>query len=166
MACHTTNLAFMACELTQPSLIESVNTGPINDETFPSWASINLHFPKCDKHGAIKFHWYEGKVGNNGKDNKGVKNLPPMELFHGQNPKNSGLLIVGSDGIMYSPNDYGADWMVHKGGKWHKRNEVELPEQSIPRNGRGDNGMKEELVKAIRAGKPKSPYRISITRAT
>ena len=77
-----------------------------------------------------------------------------MELFHGQNPKNSGLLIVGSDGIMYSPNDYGADWMVHKGGKWHKRNEVELPEQSIPRNGRGDNGMKEELVKAIRAGKP------------
>ena len=32
---------------------------------------------------------------------------------------------------MYSPNDYG-DWMVHKGGKWHKRNEVELPEQSIP----------------------------------
>ena len=154
MACHTTNLAFMACELTQPSMIESVNTGPINDETFPSWASINLHFPKCDKHGAIKFHWYEGKVGNNGKDNKGIKNLPPMELFHGQNPKNSGLLIVGSDGIMYSPNDYGADWMVHKGGKWHKRNEVELPEQSIPRNGRGDNGMKEELVKAIRAGKP------------
>ena len=143
MACHTTNLAFMACELTQPSLIESVNTGPINDETFPSWASINLHFPKCDKHGAIKFHWYEGKVGNNGKDNKGIKNLPPMELFHGQNPKNSGLLIVGSDGIMYSTNDYGADWMFHKGGKWHKRNEVELPDQSIPRNGRGDNGMKE-----------------------
>ena len=105
MACHTTNLAFMACELTQPSLIESVNTGPINDFSF--MGHINLHFPGGDKHGAIKFHWYEGKVGNNGKDNKGVKNLPPMELFHGQNPKNSGLLIVGSDGIMYSPNDYG-----------------------------------------------------------
>jgi hypothetical protein len=55
---------------------------------------------------------------------------------------------------MYSPNDYGSDWLVYKGGKWHKRNEVELPEPSIPRNGRGDNGMKEELVKAIRAGKP------------
>lgn len=154
MACHTTNLAFMACELTQPSSVESVNTGPINDQTFPSWASVNLEFPKCDKHGAIKFHWYEGKVGNNGKDNKGIKNLPPKDLFHGQNPKNSGLLIVGSDGIMYSPNDYGADWMVYKSGKWHKRNEVDLPEQSIPRNGRGDNGMKEELVKAMREGKP------------
>jgi predicted dehydrogenase len=155
MACHTTNLAFMACELTQPTSVESVNTGPINNETFPSWASINLQFPKTEKRGAIKFHWYEGKVGNNGKDNKGTKNLPPMDLFHGQSPKNSGLLLIGTDGTMYSPNDYGADWLVYKGGKWHKKNEVDLPEKSLPRNGRGDNGMKEELVKAIRAGKPK-----------
>ena len=154
MACHTTNLAFMACELTQPTSVESVNTGPINDETFPSWASINLQFPKTDKRGAIKFHWYEGKVGNNGKDNKGVKNLPPLDLFHGQSPKNSGLLLVGTNGTMYSPNDYGAVWMVHKDGNWLKWNQVELPERSIPRNGRGDNGMKEELVKAIREGKP------------
>jgi deoxyribodipyrimidine photolyase-like uncharacterized protein len=29
-----------------------------------------------------------------------------------------------------------------------------MPEQTLPRNGRGDNGMKEELVKAIREGKP------------
>ena len=36
MACHTTNLAFMGCELTQPTTVESVNTGPINAETFPS----------------------------------------------------------------------------------------------------------------------------------
>jgi hypothetical protein len=154
MACHTTNLAFMGCELTQPTKAESVKTGPINDETYPSWASINLYFPKTEKRGPIKFHWYEGKVGNNGKDNKGVKNLPPMDLFHGQTPKNSGLLIVGTDGIMYSPNDYGADWLVYKGGKWHKKNEVELPEQSIARNGRGDAGMKEEWVKAIRENKP------------
>ena len=154
MACHTTNLAFMGCELTQPTKAESVNTGPINDETYPSWASVNLYFPKTEKRGPIKFHWYEGKIGNNGKDNKGVKNLPPMDLFHEQTPKNSGLLIIGSEGIMYSPNDYGADWLVHKGGKWHKRSEVELPEQSIPRNGRGDAGMKEEWIKAIRESKP------------
>lgn len=155
MACHTTNLAFMACELTAPTKVESVNTGPINDETYPSWASIDMQFPKTDKRGAIKFHWYEGKVGNNGKDNKGIKNLPPMELFHGETPKNSGLLLVGSEGIMYSPNDYGADWMVYQGDKWHQRSEVELPDKFLPRNGRGDAGMKEELVKAIRENDPK-----------
>jgi hypothetical protein len=77
-----------------------------------------------------------------------------MDLFHGETPKNSGLLIVGSDGIMYSPNDYGAEWKVYKGGKWHAKDNVDKAEQTLPRNGRGDNGMKEELVKAIREGKP------------
>ena len=154
MACHTTNLAFMACELTQPTSVESVNTGPINDETFPSWATIHMNFPKTEKRGPIKFHWYEGKVGNDGKTNKGIKNLPPMDLFHEQQPKNSGLLLVGTEGTLYSPNDYGADWMVYKQGKWHKRNEIELPEKFLPRNGRGDAGMKEELVKAIRENNP------------
>ena len=155
MACHTTNLAFMSCGLTQPTSVESVNTGPINDETFPSWATIDMDFPKTDKRGPIKFHWYEGKVGNNGKDNKGEKNLPPMDLLHGETPKNSGLLLVGTDGVIYSPNDYGADWKIYKDGKWTDRKNVELPSPTIPRNGRGDNGMKEELVKAIREGNPK-----------
>ncbi len=154
MACHTTNLAFMGCELTPPKKAESVNTGPINDETYPSWATIDFVFPKTNKRGPIKFHWYEGKVGNDGMDNKGLKNLPPMELFHGQKPKGSGLLIVGSDAIMYSPNDYGAEWLIYRDGKWHPRQEVELPSQSISRNGRGDAGMKEEWIKAIRENKP------------
>ena len=154
MACHTTNLAFMACELNQPTSVESVNTGPINDETFPSWASIEMQFPKTEKRGGIKFFWYEGKVGNNGKDNKGTKNLPPLDLLHGINPNNSGLLLVGTDGSMYSPNDYGADWKVYKNGTWTDRKDVEKPAATLPRNGRGDNGMKEELVKAIRENKP------------
>ena len=145
----------MACELTAPKTVESVNTGPINSETYPSWATIEMSFPKTNKRGPIKFHWYEGKIGNDGKENKGVKNLPPIELFHGETPKNSGLLLVGSQGILYSPNDYGADWMVHKSGKWHKRSDIELPEKFLPRNGRGDSGMKEELVKAIRQNNPK-----------
>lgn len=155
MACHTTNLAFMSCGLTQPTRVESVNTGPINDETFPSWATIDMDFPGTERRGPIKFHWYEGKVGNDGKNNKGEKNLPPIDFFHGQTPKNSGLLLIGTNGIVYSPNDYGADWKVYQNGKWTDRKEIELPYPTLPRNGRGDNGMKEELIKAIREGNPK-----------
>lgn len=155
MACHTTNLAFMGCGLTQPTKIESVNTGPINDETFPSWATVHMDFPRTEMRGAIKFHWYEGKIGNNGKDNKGIKNLPPMDYFHGETPKNSGLLLIGTDGTVYSPNDYGSDWKVFKDGKWYKKDEVEKPTPTLPRNGQGDNGMKEELVKAIRENNSK-----------
>ena len=121
MACHTTNLAFMACSLTQPTRVESVNTGPINNETFPSWATIHMDFPKTESRGPIKFFWYEGKVGNDGKENKGIKTYPPLDYFHGQNPKNSGLLFIGTDGILYSPNDYSSDWLVFKSGKWTKR---------------------------------------------
>ncbi len=155
MACHTTNLAFMSCGLTQPTRVESVNTGPINDETFPSWATIDMDFPGTERRGPIKFHWYEGKVGNDGKNNKGEKNLPPIDFFHGQTPKNSGLLLIGTNGIVYSPNDYGADWKVYQNGKWTDRKEIDLPSPTLPRNGRGDNGMKEELIKAIREGNPK-----------
>ena len=155
MACHTTNLAFLACGLTQPTKVESTNTGPINDETFPSWATVTMQFPKTEKRGAIKFYWYEGRVGNDGKENKGTKNLPPLDFFHGETPKNSGLLLIGTDGILYSPNDYGQDWMVHKGDNWIKKDELEKPTPTLPRNGRGDNGMKEELVKAIRENDPK-----------
>ena len=94
-------------------------------------------------------------IGNNGKDNKGIKNLPPMDYFHGETPKNSGLLLIGTDGTVYSPNDYGSDWKVFKDGKWYKKDEVEKPSPTLPRNGQGDNGMKEELVKAIRENDPK-----------
>ena len=55
MACHTTNLAFMACGLTQPTRVESVNTGPINGETFPSWATVHMDFPKSEKAEQLSF---------------------------------------------------------------------------------------------------------------
>ena len=148
MACHTANLAYMACQLTQPNEIEDAGTGPINSETFPAWASINMKFPEANGRGPIDFHWYEGKV-----DLK-KKNLPPMDLFHGEKPTNSGSLIVGDKGILYSPNDYGSRWKVYADGKWKNSNEVDMPKPYIPRNGRGDGGMKEEWVKAIREGKP------------
>lgn len=155
MACHTTNLAFMGCGLTQPTMVKSVNTGPANEETFSSWGTVYMDFPKTESRGSIKFCWYEGKVGNNGGDNQGIKNLPPLDFFYGQKPKSSGLLLLGTDGVMYSPNDYGADWLVYKKGKWYTKNEVEKPRPSLPRNGRGDDGMKEELVLAIRQNNPK-----------
>ena len=48
MACHTANLAYMACQLTQPNHIEDAGTGPINPETFPAWSSIKMKFPAAN----------------------------------------------------------------------------------------------------------------------
>jgi predicted dehydrogenase len=144
MACHTANLAFRALDLTVPTLIEAKNEA-LNPETFPGWASVIYHFPRAGRRPEVKFYWYEGKLPN------GEKNLPPKELFHGNQPPGSGSLLVGDKGIMYSPNDYGAQWVL-------------LPEKDfegwepgdplLPRNGRDDLGMKEEWITAIKGGAP------------
>ena len=60
--------------------------GPINDETFPSWATVHMHLKQTEKGGAIKFNWYEGKIGNNGKENKGIKKFTTHGLFSRGNP--------------------------------------------------------------------------------
>ena len=43
--------------------------------------------------------------------------------------------------------------------------EVDMPEQTLPRNGRGDNGMKEELVKRFEKGSLRLRCLISIIQA-
>ncbi len=142
MACHTANLAFHALNLTVPHLIEAKNE-EINPETFPGWASVVYHFPAVGNRGPIKLFWYEGKLPS------GEKNLPPKDLFHGNTPPGSGSLIVGDKGILYSPNDYGAQWVLLPENKFENWTP---PAPSIPRNGRDDVGMKEEWVKAIQGG--------------
>jgi hypothetical protein len=90
--------------------------------------------------------WYEGKLPN------GEKNLPPKDLFHGQTPPGSGSLLVGEKGIMYSPNDYGAQWILLPEKNFENWQD---PAPTLPRNGRDDVGMKEEWVaRPSRAGPP------------
>lgn len=146
MACHTANLAFRALKLTVPTLVEAKNE-PLNPETFPGWASVIYHFPARGSMPPVKLYWYEGKLPS------GEKNLPPKELFHGNEPPGSGSLLVGEKGIMYSPNDYGAQWMLLPEKSFE---DWQPPAPTIPRNGRDDPGMKEEWVAAIKGGP--APY--------
>lgn len=144
MACHTANMAFMALDLGYPDSV-SANTGPINPETYPAWATVDFKFPARGAKPPVNFTWYEGKLPS------GEKNLPPQELFHGHNPPGSGSLLVGSRGILYSPNDYGSRYILLPENDFK---DFEKPEAWLPRNGRGDLGMKQEWAEAIRGGKP------------
>ncbi|MBL9134867.1 MAG: Gfo/Idh/MocA family oxidoreductase [Verrucomicrobiales bacterium] len=144
MTCHTANLAFRALKLTIPTRIEAQNE-PLNPETFPGWATVVYHFPARGSLPPVKYTWYEGKLPN------GEKNLPPKDLFHGQEPPGSGSLLVGDKGILYSPNDYGAQWMLLPEKNFEGWQD---PAPTLPRNGRDDVGMKEEWVKAIKGGPP------------
>ena len=144
MACHTANMAFMALNLGYPESVSAEN-GPLNPETYPAWATVKFQFPSRGNLPPVDFYWYEGKLPN------GEKNLPPKELFHGNKPPGSGSLLVGDKGILYSPNDYGSKYTLLPEDNFEG---FEKPSPSLPRNGRGDKGMKEEWVEAIKGGRP------------
>jgi predicted dehydrogenase len=148
MACHTTNLPFMALQLGLPVRV-SAKSGEINPETYPAWATITYEFPARGNLPPVKLTWYEGA-------NKGKRNLPPRSVFpdRGLEPSDSGSVIVGSRYRMYSPNDYGAKQVL-----WPKGDYAELkpPEPFLPRHasaGDIDANQKKEWAQAIRAGKP------------
>lgn len=153
MACHTANMAFRALKLAHPTKISAQN-GEVNPETYPAWAHITMEFPAREGMPPVTLHWYEGK-----KDGKLV--LPSEEITHkflrdGESLPSSGSFLVGEKGILYSPNDYGAQFRVTPKDLGEGKN-FKNPER-LPVNNRGDQGMKDEWVEAIKAGKPEIAY--------
>ncbi len=149
MACHTANMAFMALKLGHPSSVvaECGDLYPAgNPETYPGWAKVTFEVPARDEMPPLKFFWYEGQRG-------GKRILPSESLLHGKKFSDSGSLIVGEKGILFSPNDYGASYeFLGQNAKDIEAAAKQVPEK-LPRNGKGDQGMKEEWVAAIKAGK-------------
>ncbi len=139
MACHTANMAFMALKLGYPSSVEA-ESGEINPETYPMWAKITFQFPARGNMPPVKFIWYEGN--QNGK-----RVLPPVELTKGQAMSDSGSLLVGAKGILFSPDDYGESYTLlpEKDFQGYKG-----PSKTRARN--TDLVQKEEWVAAIRGG--------------
>jgi predicted dehydrogenase len=153
MACHTANMAFRALKLAHPTTI-SAESGELNPETYPAWAHVTLEFPARGDMPPVTLHWYEGK-----KDGKLVlpnEELQSKVLREGDKLTTSGSILVGEKGILYSPNDYGAKYRITPKELGEGQN-LETPEK-LPVNGGGDQGMKNEWVEAIKAGKPEIAY--------
>lgn len=149
MGCHTANMAFMALNLKYPTRV-AAKSGEVNPETYPAWASVEYDFPARGQMPACKLFWYEGTLPN------GKKNLPPEELMYGQEPSSSGSLLIGDLGTLYSPNDYGAAYNFFPEKNFQ---DYEGPEPYLARNGKGDQGMKNEWVAGIQGGpKPFSNF--------
>jgi predicted dehydrogenase len=153
MACHTANMAFRALKLAHPTRV-SAESGEVNPETYPAWAHVTMDFPAREDMPACQLHWYEGK-----KDGKLV--LPSEEiqakvLRAGEKLPSSGSLLVGEKGFLYSPNDYGAQFRITPTALAEGQN-LTTPEK-LPRNGKGDQGMKDEWAEAIKQGKPEIAY--------
>ena len=148
MACHTANLAFMALKLGLPTRI-SAESGEVNSETYPAWATITYDFPARGDHPAVKLTWYEGA-----KD--GHRHLPPSDLFHGRKPMDSGSLLVGSKGSIYSPSDSGLEQIVIGAGRPESTEPDPVAKKGDkPKGPNTDELHKAEWVRAIRQDDPK-----------
>ncbi len=122
MACHTANVVYMALKLTAPTHIEAESEEP-NPETYPAWAHVTYKFPRPGGGEPIMVHWYEGKKPS------GERVLPNKELYQGEKISDSGSMIIGAKGTMYSPNDYGESvtWLPKKDFEGFKEPAPTLP---------------------------------------
>jgi predicted dehydrogenase len=145
MACHTANMPFMALKLQYPTSI-SAESGSINPETYPGWATVTWEFPARGDLPPVKMFWYEGHKED------GARNLPPQELLKGEKPSDSGSLLVGSKGTLYSPDDYAGQYTLLPKKEFEG---FKGPAQTLPRTkGDVDSAMKREWVAAIKGGPP------------
>lgn len=127
MACHTVNMPFMALDLRDPRSVIAETSGH-NRDSYPTWSQIVFQFPERAGRPPVKMVWYDGG-----------KKVDPA-LLDGRKPSDSGCVVVGHAGRLYSPGDYGGD-RVMLGG-------VQETDVDFPRS----PGHFEEWVRAIRGG--------------
>jgi predicted dehydrogenase len=156
MACHTTNMAFRALKLGAPIAVVA-EAGEINPFTYPAWAHIQYIFAARGDMAPCTLHWYEGS-----RDGKRV--LPPEDLLakllkKGEKLSDSGSIVVGDKGTLFSPNDYGAQFRLTPEKEYAGVTNTTKPEK-IPAgtNDNEDPYQKKEWVEAIKAGKPAVAY--------
>jgi predicted dehydrogenase len=158
MACHTANMAFRACNLGYPTSVEA-EMSEYNDQTFPMWSVIRYEFPERElvvpgKDAAtlppLKWTWYDG-----GADKPAwvVKKLKDLAML-GEKDRlaDSGSLIIGDKGTLFSPNDYGAEYKLLPEGNFEG---YKPPTPWIPRV---HQQHQKEFIDAIKANKPEMCY--------
>ncbi|MEQ9410139.1 MAG: Gfo/Idh/MocA family oxidoreductase [Fuerstiella sp.] len=151
MACHTTNMPVMALKLWDPVAVTAVkNPGIFEGETFPAASSLMFEFPEREGLKACRFYWYDG---GNLPDDSLISQLPESFQKRVQQQreggrKTSGAVLVGSKGLLFSPDDYGAKYFLlpEDDFKGYQPPEQRLPR--IPFNGGGDQRQKWEFVQS------------------
>ena len=192
MACHTVNLPFRALDYGHPTEIEATPLAPMNTESYPIGTKIRYEFPKrklsipathphlFHHHDKIEFDamtmwWYDGgRPDPNARHGHDESNKPPAELtadiiaLRGDIP-DSGCLMVGEGGTVFSPDDYGTSWFVKLKGDekylhYTKHPAVAKYPERIPRNHYGKTqrdsvfAHAQEWLVAIKENKPENCY--------
>ena len=158
MACHTANLAFMALKLGLPTRV-SAQSGEINSETYPAWATITYEFPARERPAAGEAHLVRRGQGRQAQPAPGRPlpgRLQPLRQR-----------LAASSARRASCTRRATTARSRSSGPRPSSRSSRTPSRSLPRieGGRDqDDNHKEEWVQAIRAASRRSPCRTSTTR--
>lgn len=153
MACHTTNMPIMALKLFDADAVTAVeNPGIFEGETFPGRSHLLFEFGQRDGLPACKFHWYDGGAL---PPEAIIKQLPEsfqkkVDQQKDGGRKTSGAIVVGSKGVLVSPDSYGARYFLLPEEDFTN---FKPPVESLPRipfKGSGDQRQKWEFVSSIK----------------
>jgi predicted dehydrogenase len=163
MACHTANLPFRGLKLEYPTSV-SAQSGEVNSETYPGWAKISIRYPARGDMPPVELVWYEGR--KNGKlvlpDDDLLARVPKTRKKDDKSDEmvlaESGCILEGEKGLLFSPSDYGGEFFLLPEDKFADVKNRSKPEHLPNLEGDNDQNMKNEWVEAIKANKPSIAY--------
>ncbi len=155
MACHTVNMPFRALKLGYPTAVECELASRLYPETFPKTSRIRFEFPERDGLPPLKFWWYDGNPGDALKPLRPGADVTREIVATMGNLPDSGALIIGEKGKLFSPDDYGARFFVAMKGQdefvpGDRHEACKAVPQSIPRS----PGHMQEWFRMMREGVP------------
>ena len=155
MACHTVNMPFRACNLGYPNVVECETASKLYPETFPKTARIRFEFPQRGDLPPLKFWWYDGNPGDPLKPFRPEGSVINEVIATYDKLPGSGALIVGENGKLFSPDDYGARFFVAmKGKSEYVAGDQEATCKAVPQSIPRSPGHMQEWFRMMKEGTP------------
>jgi hypothetical protein len=155
MACHTVNMPFRALKLGYPTAVELELASRVYPETFPLTSRIRFEFPEREGLPPLKFWWYDGNPTSAFKPIRPNADVTKEIVSTLGKLPESGALIVGDKGKLFSPDDYGASFFVAMKGqdeltRGDSHDACKAVPQTIPRS----PGHMQEWFRMMKEGTP------------
>jgi hypothetical protein len=112
MACHTVNMPFRALKLGYPNVVELEIASRFYSETFPKTSRIRYEFPEREGFPPLKMWWYDGNPGDELTPLRPDSSVALDIIKFQHKLPDSGALIIGEKGKIFSPDDYGSKFFL------------------------------------------------------
>jgi hypothetical protein len=156
MACHTANMPFRALKMGYPTVVECEAASELFPETFPKTSRVRFEFPEREGMPPLKFWWYDGNPNDRGTPALRPPEEATKEIveMHDHLPE-SGCLLLGEKGKLFSPDDYGSEsFILMKGEKDYVSMANHEASRGVPQTIARSPGHNEEWFRMMKDGTP------------